>query len=89
MWGLKGYSYSIHNQPFPKWDEALAAEKEITLVLQVNGKVRDRVTVPASVTEEEAKELAMTSDRVKAHLKGRKLSRVIYVPGRLVNIVAR
>ncbi|MCH8087908.1 MAG: leucine--tRNA ligase [Chloroflexi bacterium] len=89
MWSLKGYSYSIHNQSFPKWDEALAAEKEITLVLQVNGKVRDRVTVPASVTEEEAKELAMASDRVKAHLKGRKLSRVIYVPGRLVNIVAR
>ena len=89
LWGEKGYSYSIHNQPFPDWDEELAKEEEITLVIQVNGKVRDRVMVPAEVTEEEAKELALGSERVKSQLDGKRLNRVIYVPGRLVNIVAK
>ena len=87
LWALKGYPYSIHNQTFPEWDEALATEDEITLVVQVNGKVRDRVTVPASISEEEAKELALGSERIKAFMKNGP-RKVIYVPGRLVNIVA-
>ena len=89
LWSRKGYPYSIHNQSFPKWDESLAAEEEITLVIQVNGKVRDRVTVPVTVSEEEARELALDQDRVKAHLNEKELIKVVYVPGRLVNIVAR
>ena len=63
-----GHEYSIHNQRWPEWDEELAKEEEITLVVQVNGKVRDRITVPASITEDEAKKLA-GEEKVKAHLR--------------------
>ena len=89
LWELKGYPYSIHNQNWPKWDEALAKEEEITLVVQVNGKVRDRITVPASITEDKAKKLVLERDRVKAHLDNREVVNIIYVPGRLINIVVR
>jgi len=89
LWELKGYPYSIHNQSWPKWYEALAKEEEITLVVQVNGKVRDRITVPASITEDKAKKLVLERDRVKAHLDNREIVNIIYVPGRLINIVVR
>jgi leucyl-tRNA synthetase len=89
LWQRSGYEYSIHNQSWPKWDEALAKEEEITLVVQVNGKLRDRITVPVSITEDEAKEKALESPRVKNHVAGKKIVKTIYVPGRLVNVVVR
>jgi len=58
LWERTGQPYSIHNQPWPGYDEELAKEEEITLVIQVNGKLRDKVLVPASISEVEAKELA-------------------------------
>ena len=82
-----GNAYSIHNQPWPQWDEELAAEEEITLVVQVNGKLRDRILVPVDVTEEQAKELALASEKVKAHIGGKQVRRVVYAAGRLVNVV--
>jgi leucyl-tRNA synthetase len=87
LWERTGHKYSIHNQSFPSWDENLVTEEMITLVIQVNGKLRDRVTAPASIGESEARELALTSERVRAHTDGKKIKDVIYVPGRLVNIV--
>jgi leucyl-tRNA synthetase len=89
LWQQTGHQYSIHNQNWPKWDEALAKEEEITLVAQVNGKLRDRVTVPVSITEDEAKEKALASPKVKAHTEGKKIIKTIYVPGRLVNVVVK
>jgi len=87
LWTRNGHPYSIHNQPWPEYDQKLAKEEEITLVIQVNGKLRDKVLVPASISEVEAKELALSRERVKAYIDGKKLSRVIYVPKRVVNIV--
>ncbi|MBI4284395.1 MAG: leucine--tRNA ligase [Chloroflexi bacterium] len=89
LWERTGHSYSIHNQPWPKWDEALVKEEEITLVVQVNGKLRDRITVPASITEAEARQLALDSPKVKTHLAGKDIANIIYVPKRLVNVVVR
>lgn len=89
LWQQTGHKYSIHNQHWPQWDEELAKDEEITLVVQVNGKLRDRITVPASITEADAKELALSRQRVKAHLEGREIINTIYVPGRLVNLVVR
>ncbi len=89
LWGLTSRSYSIHNEKWPQWDPQLAKEAEITLVVQVNGKVRDRLTVPVSISEEEAKELALSSESVKRHLDNLQIKSVIYVPGRLVNVVAQ
>lgn len=87
LWTKTGHPYSIHNQPFPEWDAELAAEEEFTLVVQVNGKLRDRVTAPVTITEGEARELALSRERIKAYLNDRKIVRVIYVPRRLVNVV--
>jgi leucyl-tRNA synthetase len=89
LWQQRGHEYSIHNQKWPQWDEALAKEEEITLVVQVNGKLRDRIVVPASITEAEAKEKARESKRVKVHLEGKKIVKTIYVPAKLVNLVVK
>jgi len=87
LWQRSGYDYSIHNQSWPQWDEELIKEEQITLVVQVNGKLRDRITVPASITETEAREIALGREKVKAYLEGKKIIKVIYVPGRLLNVV--
>jgi len=89
LWQRTGHEYSIHNQSWPKWDEALARDEEITLVVQVNGKLRDRITVPASITEAEARQLVLERQRVKVYLEGKEITDIIYVPGRLVNLVVR
>jgi leucyl-tRNA synthetase len=89
LWSETGHPYSIHNQPFPTWDEELAAEEEFTLVIQVNGKLRDKVTVPVSITEEQARQLALSRERVRARLEDGEIKSVIYVPRRLVNVVLR
>jgi leucyl-tRNA synthetase len=89
LWQRTGQDYSIHNQSWPQWDEALAKEEEITLVIQVNGKLRDRFTVPVTITEDEARQIALDSQRVKAYLESKELVNAIYVPGKLVNLVVR
>ena len=89
LWQRTGHDYSIHNQSWPRWDEALAKEEEITLVVQVNGKLRDRLAMSASVTEAEAKQKVLERQRVKAYLEGKEIINTIYVPGRLVNLVVK
>jgi leucyl-tRNA synthetase len=89
LWERTGHPYSIHNQIWPKWDEELAREEEITLVVQVNGKVRDRITAPASITESEARQAALNSQRIKSFLEGKEVVKIIYVPSRLVNLVVK
>ena len=88
LWSQVGGGYSVHQQPWPEWDEDLAADEMITLVVQVNGRLRDRIEVPADVSEEDARSVALASDRVKQFTDGKTVRRVIYVPGRLVNVVA-
>lgn len=87
LWQHMGMPYSVHNSQWPKVDEAAAAEDVITLVIQINGKVRDRITVPAEVTEQQARESALASEMTQKYLEGRSPKQVIYVKGRLVNIV--
>jgi leucyl-tRNA synthetase len=89
LWQRTGYEYSIHDQPWPKWDEELARDEEITLVVQVNGKLRDRINVAASITEDEARELALGRQRVKPYIEGKQVVKLIYVPKRLINLVVR
>ena len=88
LWERAGHPYSIHQQPYPAWDDALAAEEQITLVVQVNGRVRARIPAAASIAEADAKALALNSPRIRAHTDGKLVKNVVYVPGRLVNIVA-
>ncbi len=87
MWAAMGEDYSVHEQAWPGYEEALIQASEITLIVQVNGKLRDRIEAPADISEETAKELALSSARVRPHLEGKELRKSIYVPGRLVNLV--
>jgi len=87
LWALAGKPYSIHQQPWPEVDEEAAKEDEITLVVQVNGKLRDRLTVPVGISKEEAQELALQAEAAKPFFEGKEVKKVIVVPGRLVNIV--
>ena len=63
--------------------------RAVTLVIQVNGKLRDRLNVSVSITEDEAKKLALESPKVTPHLEGKQIVKVIYVPGKLINLVVR
>ncbi|MFC2024901.1 leucine--tRNA ligase [Chloroflexota bacterium] len=85
LWQRTGHDYSIHNQNWPQWDEDLAKEEEFTLPIQVNGKLRDRITVSVFITEDEVQQL-QERERVKAHLRGAKNIRMIFT-GKLVNFV--
>jgi leucyl-tRNA synthetase len=87
LWARMGEAYSVHQQTWPEWDESLAAEEMITLVVQVNGKVRARIEVPADIDKETARETALADEALRRYITDKKVRRVIYVPGRLVNIV--
>ncbi len=89
IWERMGMPYSVHEQPWPTWDEAIAAEDMVTIVVQVNGKVRDRIELPIDADNETAQTLAMQSDGAKRHTADKRVLKVIVVPGRLVNIVVR
>jgi len=88
LWQRTGNEGSVHAQPWPEYDPAIAAEDEITLVVQVNGKVRDRIQVPANIGEEDAKRLALESQGAQRHMDGKPPRKVIYVAQRgMVSIV--
>ena len=89
LWEAIGEPYSIHRQPWPSYDPDLLQVEMVTLVVQVNGRVRDRLTVPSSTSDAEAQRLALQSPRVRQVLAGRGVSTAIVVPGRLVNLVVR
>ena len=87
LWAQLGLPYSIHQQPWPELDPALLVGDRITLAVQVNGKRRDEIQVPADADEVAIRAAALASERVRRHLDGRQPRRVIVVPGRLVNVV--
>jgi leucyl-tRNA synthetase len=87
LWSRMDGEYSVHQWPWPAHDpQALAAER-VTLVIQVDGKTRDKIELPAGADRAQALERAMGRENVKRHLKGREPSSVIFVPDRLINLV--
>jgi leucyl-tRNA synthetase len=89
LWARRGRPYSIHQQRWPEADPAIAADELVELVVQVDGKLRDRLMVPPDTAAEEIERLALASERVQAHLDGQPPARVVHIPGRLVNVVTR
>jgi leucyl-tRNA synthetase len=78
----------LSEQRWPELDESLLVESEIQLIVQVNGKLRARIQVPADVSKEDAEKAALADENVTAHTDGKTVRKVIVVPGKLVNIVA-
>jgi leucyl-tRNA synthetase len=89
LWARIGGEYSVHQQAWPEWSEELAADEVITLVVQVNGKLRDRLEVPVDISKERVKEMALASPGAQRHTAGKQIVKVICVQGRLVNIVVK
>lgn len=87
LWGKLGHKESIFKEEWPKHDPELIIDKIITLVVQVNGKVRDQIEVSLNTTEEEAKDIVLKSKKIKKYIEGKEIKKIIFVPNKLVNIV--
>jgi leucyl-tRNA synthetase len=90
LWTITlGLPYSIHRQPWPTWDEQLAAEDELKIGVTINGKPRGELVIPAGLAddEDEVKRLALELPRVKTATEGQTIRRVIYRTGKLLNLV--
>lgn len=88
-WHELGGETSIHDLEWPKWDENLAKASSITLVVQINGKVKDKIEADEALSEEELKQLALSSEKVKELIEGKTIVKTIVVPKKLVNIVVK
>ncbi len=87
LWALRGKDGSIHRQAWPEFDASKTKEQTFELVIQYNGKVRDRISASVEIGEPEARALALQSERIQELLAGRAPKKVIYIAGRLVNVV--
>jgi leucyl-tRNA synthetase len=88
LWEKLGHKQTLAYEPWPAFDAALLKEDTVTVILQVNGKLRDRMDVPAQISREDLEKLALANERLREHLAGKQVRKVIVVPGKLVNIVA-
>ncbi len=89
LWQILGKKGSIHDQPWPGWDPDALQEEEQVVVIQVNGKVRSRIMIGPSVTEEEIKKLAWEQPRIQEWLQGKEWVKTIVIQRKLVNIVVK
>ena len=88
LWEKLGHSGTIAYEAWPAYDEAKLVDNEVEIVIQINGKVKAKLTVPAGTNKDELEQIAMEDDQVKAQIDGKTVRKVISVPGKLVNIVA-
>jgi leucyl-tRNA synthetase len=89
LWEMIGETSNLLKAPWPKYDAALAAEDEIEIPVQVNGKLRGLVVVPAGASNDQVERAALANDKVKAAIAGKQIVKIIVVSGKLVNIVVR
>jgi len=87
LWEMLGRSGSVHEQPWPAYDPEAVQADTVEIVVQVNGRVRDRLWVARDASEEEVRAAALAMPKVQEHIGGRPVARVVVVPGRLVNVV--
>ena len=89
LWQRLGHDSSVLDAPWPSWDEALAADEVVTVVVQVNGKLRDRLEVPVGAASDDVVALARAAHNTVRFLEGKQIVKEVYVPGKLVNFVVR
>ena len=88
MWEMCGFGDPIHHQAWPTWNEEAMKKAEVEIAIQICGKVRGRIMIPADLTKDDADQL-LTLPEVQKHIAGKQVMKVIFVPGRLLNIVAK
>jgi leucyl-tRNA synthetase len=89
LWEMLGETTDLLRAPWPKFDPALAKEDEVQMAVQVNGKIKSRITVPADAEEDQIRETALADEKVKAAIEGKEIVKVLVVKGRLVNLVVK
>ncbi|MBP3637050.1 MAG: leucine--tRNA ligase [Clostridia bacterium] len=89
MWELNGFGSGMMRSQWPQWDEAAMVKSEIEIAVQVCGKVRGRIMIPADLTKEQAEETLAAREDVQKYLAGKNVVKTIFVPGRLVNFIAK
>ncbi len=89
LWETLGQTSNLLRESWPKFDPALAKEDEVEMAVQVNGKIRSRITVPADADEEQIKAVAFADEKVQSAIAGKEIVKVLVVKGRLVNIVVK
>ena len=87
MWQTLGHEKSVVQEPWPQWDQEAVAEEQQLIVVQVNGKLRNRVYVSPSASKEEVQQVALADERIKTFIGDKPVRKVVVVPGRLVNVV--
>ncbi len=87
LWERSGHGYSIHSESLPSWNEELTMAETVTIVVQVNGKLRARLEMPADSTEEAVAAAAMAEENVQTHTDDKQIRKQIYVPNKLLNLV--
>jgi len=88
-WNILGHDDTLAYHPWVEHDEALCVDNEITMGVQVNGKSRGQITIPADADQETAMSAAKDVDRVQSQLDGKDIKKIIFVPGRILNIIAK
>ena len=88
LWAKLDHKKNVSEMPWPVWDEEIAKDEEIELVIQINGKLRGKLLIPAGLTDDEVKERALKDSKVSELMGGQKIRKLIVIKGRLVNIVA-
>ena len=89
LWHELGYTESIHKQPWPEFDEAALVQDEVEIVVQINGKVRDRMMIASSLDKDELEKFVLEQDSIKNLIQGKQVVKVVAVPKKLVNIVVK
>ena len=89
LWLKLGHKTSIHKEKWPKYDENLIKENLVSIIVQVNGRVRSTMKVVADSDEEHVREMAQADSNVKKHLEGKEIKKVIYIPGKIINYVIK
>jgi leucyl-tRNA synthetase len=89
QWELLQKDFSIFNESWPKFDPSALVKDEVEIAIQVSGKIRARMNIPTTLTEDEIKEAALNNETIQQFINGKTIMKVIVVKGRLVNIVAK
>jgi leucyl-tRNA synthetase len=87
LWERMGHRQPLLDHPWPTWDESLLVREEVQIAVQVNGRVRAQLRIPAGSTQERVVEAAVALERIRRYTEGRELRRVIYIQDRLLNLV--
>ncbi|MBR1566721.1 MAG: class I tRNA ligase family protein, partial [Oscillospiraceae bacterium] len=89
MWQNLGHAEAIHHASWPTWDEAALVKQEVEIAVQVNGKVRGRILIPADLSKADAEAQLPDHEAVKQIIGDKQIVKVVFVPGRLLNIVVK